>query len=277
LFSHPIIRGQNTIVKEIIDLDAIKKTYDYIKGVFDRSEIIDNFKQEIRDELKNNIGKYRSIDDFIEVNSNYYSEILEGVYGYERSNTKTYFEDWIGKNIDFGNVFNKKDTLIKLNSTNFQTLDSLVTQDYILKNKEECLKLQSNIEHVLEFNQFGKCMNPENFPNLDSITIPIQNIDGYEIPLPTRMLVRITENDSLLLMTIVRTGTKKPIHWNQKTDQYYYKSKSPKVKTIYDESLEKNKVLVSQSMYNEKLINGILLQRRDFVNQKLYEILKKDK
>jgi hypothetical protein len=172
---------------------------------------------------------------------------------------------------------NHLDSLIKLNSTNYKKLDSLVTQKYIIKNKEQCLKLQPNLENVLEFDQSGKCINQTGFSNLDSTVIPFQKIDGFNIPFPACMIVKITERDSLLKEIIIKTSSTKPLYWNQKTDQFYYKSKSPEATTIFDQNIEKNKVLVTRKMYNEKWINGILLETKEFQNEKLYEVLKKEK
>ena len=172
---------------------------------------------------------------------------------------------------------NHLDSLIKLNSTNYKKLDSLVTHKYIIKNKEQCIKLQPNLENVLEFDQSGKCINQTGFSNLDSTVIPFQKIDGFNIPFPARMIVKITERDSLMKEIIIKTSYTKPLHWNQKTDQFYYKSKSPEATTIFDQNIEKDKVLVTRKMYNEKWINGILLETKEFQNEKLYEVLKKEK
>ena len=172
---------------------------------------------------------------------------------------------------------NQLDSLMKLNSTNYKNLDSLVAKTYIIKNKEQCLKLQSNPEHILEFDQSGKCINQTGFSNIDSTVIPFQKIDGFNIPFPTRIFVKITERDSLVKEVIIKTSSTKLIHWNQKTDQFYYKSKSPEATTIFDQSIEKNKVLVTRKMYSEKWINGILAETKEFQNEKLYEVLKKEK
>ena len=204
----------DVIVKEIIDLDAIKKTDDYINGLFDRSETINLVKQNAKDELLYNAKNYESIEDFIETNSENYARSIEKVLGYDYEASKKYFKNWLGKNIDFGNSFNKSGvpsnkTMMDSDNTDIpyrsgssyknETLDEFEPEVY-LKYEEIIKKDRSEWtnEDLLLFQEVSKYENTmmdvdfSRFRNIDTNI----DINVKDIP-PSRFQVGGTSLENL--------------------------------------------------------------------------------
>ncbi len=99
-----------TKVKEIIDLDAIKKSDEYIKIVFDMpTQQVDQFKTLFKTYPNDSevLKLYNSAEELINDKSDSVAKVFSQEIGFDYNTTKKYFKEWMENNIDFSNAFKK--------------------------------------------------------------------------------------------------------------------------------------------------------------------------
>jgi hypothetical protein len=102
-----------TKVKEIIDLDAIKKSDEYIKIVFDMpTPQVERFKVLFKTYPNDSevLKLYNSAEELINDKSDSVAKVFSRPeIGFDYNATKKYFKEWMENNIDFSNAFKKSD------------------------------------------------------------------------------------------------------------------------------------------------------------------------
>lgn len=172
-------------------------------------------------------------------------------------------------------VLHEKDTIILDDKT------TLIYINYHTKNNES--RLLNLGEGVLEI-KFNVLGNPTNavIPNIgtaeSNVNIPSIKVGSFEIKQNSKMTLKVAHRDSILTSTIYNSGCSKTLFIDE-SENFYLKTKTglPMANISYNYKLDDKLVRIYKEFRNEKYINGIVVETKNYNTEKFKKILKKEK
>jgi hypothetical protein len=180
---------------------------------------------------------------------------------------------------------NKIQSLLEIKHKNdTASLDKETVLNYInyqIKTKNTQLLKLGEGEHEIIFNTMGKATNVD-LPNIgifeSNANIPSIKVGSFEIKQHSRMALKITVRDSILILNNFSSGCTKTIYVD-KNENFYLKTKTglPTAYVSYNYKLDKRLVRIFKAFKQEKYINGVVAESINYTSEKFKKILKKEK
>ena len=165
-------------------------------------------------------------------------------------------------------VFLDKETV--LNYINYQ----------INTKNTQLLKLVEG-EYEIIFNTTGKATNVD-IPNIgvfeSNANIPSIKVGSFEIKQHSKMALKITLRDSILILSNFSSGCTKTIYVD-KNEKFYLKTKTglPTAYFSYNYKLDESVVRIYKAFKQEKYINGVVAESMNYTSEQFKKILEKEK
>lgn len=180
---------------------------------------------------------------------------------------------------------NKIQTLLEKkheNDTVFLDKETVLNYiNYQIKTKNTQLLKLGEGEHEIIFNTTGKATNVD-IPNIgvfeSNANIPSIKVGSFDIKQHSKMLLKITLRDSILISSIYNSGCDKTLYID-KHENFYLKTKTglPTVYVAYNITVDKQIVKINKAYKQEKQINGVLVESKNYYTVSFVKILKKEK
>lgn len=164
-------------------------------------------------------------------------------------------------------------------------LDEYTAFNYIIDHSKsknaQILRLEEG-EYKIIFNTTGKAITTD-LPNIGNIgsrvNIPSIKVGHFEIKQNSKMILKVTHRDSLLVSTIYKSGCSKTLFMDE-SENFYLKTKTglPNMTlyVAYSVNVDKNIVEINKAFINQKYINGLVVETKNYNTVKFTKILEKE-
>ena len=232
--------------------------------------------QKEKEELLKIENQKREQDKFtaLKVDSLVSLKLLEdAAFSYDQLNftnleLKNKIQSLLEKKHENDTVFLDKETV--LNYINYQ----------INTKNTQLLKLGEG-EYEIIFNTTGKATNVD-IPNIgvfeSNANIPSIKVGSFDIKQHSKMALKITLRDSILILSNFSSGSTKTIYVD-KNENFYLKTKTglPTAYFSYNYKLDERLVRIYKIFKREKYINGVVAESNNYTSEQFIKILKKEK
>lgn len=153
--------------------------------------------------------------------------------------------------------------------------------NYQIKTKNTHLLKLSKGDYEINFNAMGRATNAV-VPNIgiveSNVTIPSIKVGSFIIKQNSKALLKITQQDSILISSNYSSGCTKTIYVD-KNENFYLKTKTglPTAYFSYNYKLDESLVRIYKEFKQEKYINGVVAESKNYNTENFNKILKKEK